>query len=165
VSDLLRATLERGDALESPLEAELQLLDLYVEVERARFGPRLSVAVDIPAGARTALVPTLVLQPLVENAVRHGVARVAGPAAIRLGAAVSDGRLEITVENTGAPDGAREGPDHGDGIGHANTRARLRELYGDAAGLTLQRHPDGGAVARLWVPHHTDSMRMIRGAG
>ena len=81
VSDLLRATLERGGSLESRLDAELYLLNLYLEVERARFGPRLTIEYDISAGLEAALVPTLILQPLVENAVRHGVVRETGPVA------------------------------------------------------------------------------------
>jgi hypothetical protein len=156
VADLLRATLERQQTLETPLDTELRLLDLYLDVERARFGPRLTVDFDVAPSARDGLVPTLVLQPLVENAVRHGVARVPGPGRIHVRAFEDDGRLAIEIRNTGTPDSGHARAANGDGIGHANTRARLAELYGDRAGLTLKVQPDGEALVRLWVPYHTE---------
>jgi sensor histidine kinase YesM len=164
VGDLLRETLEREETLETRLDTELRLLDLYLDVERARFGPRLTVDFDVAPEAGAALVPTLVLQPLVENAVRHGVARVPGPGRISVRAFEEAGRLTVEVRNTGTELGRGAEPANGDGIGHANTRARLAELYGARAGLTLQVLPDGDALVRLWVPYHTEPVLRELGA-
>jgi hypothetical protein len=146
LSELLQQTLARGDETRIPLERELALFESYVEIERVRFSDRLTVAVDVDPAARDAWIPPFLLQPLAENAVRHGIAKVDGPGALRLAVRRAGERLEIDLFNSGP---SLEG--EGRGVGLANTRARLRELYGDAAGLELADEP-GGVVARLRLP-------------
>ena len=129
LGDLLRASLDHGGQAEVSLADELDALGHYLAVERLRFEGRLSVAVDVGDGARRALVPSFLLQPLVENAVRHGVGGVARPVAVRVGAERSGDRLALSVEDDGAglPAGWRAG-DHG-GVGLRNTARRLAALY------------------------------------
>jgi two-component system, LytTR family, sensor kinase len=149
LADLLRATLDRGAGPETPLGEELALLEGYLEIERARFGSRLAARVDAPPSLADALVPSFLLQPLVENAVRHGVARHPGPGAVTVRAFADDGRLRLEVRDTG-PGFPAEGL--GEGVGLTNTRARLAQLYGDDARLELSNDPAGGAVARVEMP-------------
>ncbi len=165
LSELLRATLEQGGDTEVPLQKELELLGTYLEIERIRFGERLSVAVEADDAARAALLPPLILQPLVENAVRHGVAKQAGPGRILIAAVRERGQLVLTVTNTGPPpDGtpaaatAADGAaDAGGGVGLANARERLAELYGARATLTLEPLPGGGACAVIRLPVREDA--------
>jgi signal transduction histidine kinase len=156
LGDLLRATLDRGLGPETPLAQELALLETYLDIERARFGERLTVRVDVPPALGDALVPSLLLQPLVENAVRHGVARRPGPGAVEVTACARDGRLHVEVRDTGPglpPNGSLR-----EGVGLSNTRARLAQLHGAAAGLVLAPAPGGGAVARVWMPLREDGV-------
>ena len=148
---LLRLTLEREAGHEVSLGRELDLLDLYLDIERTRFADRLQVQVDVDPAAREALVPAFVLQPLVENAIRHGVARVAEPGCVRIAARVADRRLAIEIADTGP--GIAEGG-AGEGVGLRNTRARLAQLYGSAAALRLERGVAGGTIATLVLPAH-----------
>jgi sensor histidine kinase YesM len=147
---LLRLTLERQEGHEVPLGRELELLDLYLGIERVRFLDRLSVEVEVDPAARDALVPAFVLQPLVENAVRHGIARVPEPGRITIGARLVGPDLAIEITDTGP--GIATGPRPGEGLGLRNTRARLEQLYGSAAALRLERRPSGGTIATLSLP-------------
>lgn len=154
LGDLLRLTLDRDSGQELPLGEELALLERYLAIERVRFADRLTVDMDIAAAARDGLVPVLVLQPLVENALRHGIARRAGPGRVRILARREDERLILEVCDTGAGFGPNgDGPSR-EGVGLSNTRARLEELYGARAGLLLSDVPGGGVCARLWLPYH-----------
>ncbi len=147
IGDLLRATLG-ASAQEHALADELRLLELYLDVQRARFGERLQVDLDIAPGLDAAWVPFLVLQPLVENAIEHagGVCR-----RVDIRAMAAAGQLELHVrDHGGSVDGAPRG---GHGIGLGNTQARLRHLYDGAAGLALEKAKTGeGTLARLWLP-------------
>ena len=148
---LLRETLDRGDAAEMPVREELALLSLYLEIERTRFADRLTIDVECPESAADALVPTLVLQPIVENAIRHGIVRRPGPGSIHIAVTREGGETVLTVANTG---GEVEPPGNGTrGVGLANTRARLRELYGEEASLVLE---SGGGITRATIrlPFH-----------
>ena len=148
---LLRETLDRGDAAEMPVREELALLSLYLEIERTRFADRLTIDVECPESAADALVPTLVLQPIVENAIRHGIVRRPGPGSIRIAVTREGDETVLTIANTG---GAVEPPGNGArGVGLANTRARLRELYGEDASLALA---SGGGITRATIrlPFH-----------
>jgi two-component system, LytTR family, sensor kinase len=147
---LLRLTLEREDGHEVPLGRELELLDLYLGIERVRFLDRLSVEVDVDPAARDALVPAFVLQPLVENAVRHGIARVPEPGRITIGARLVGPELAIEITDTGP--GIASAPRAREGLGLRNTRARLQQLYGSAAALRLEPRPSGGTIATLSLP-------------
>jgi two-component system, LytTR family, sensor kinase len=154
LSELLRVSLDNTDVQEIPLERELGIVERYLELERARFGDRMRVHLRTQDGVMRALVPSLILQPLVENAVRHGVeARDAG-AEITVTARRLDGDLELTVRDNGpglpqtAPTPPREG------IGLSNTRSRLAHLYGPRHRLDLVPADGGGLEVRLRIPYH-----------
>ncbi len=155
LGDLLRTTLDRGMPPEVALSEEIHYLGRFVDIELVRFGDRLRVAWDIDADVRNALVPPLILQPLVENALRHGIARRPGPAQLRISARRVGLHLELAVRDSGeglVPDGRSPR----EGIGLSNTRARLAELYGsEAASLEIADVPGGGVRARLLLPFHT----------
>ncbi len=153
---LLRRVLDGDARPEVSLAEEQALLRDYVAIQEARFGTGLTVAWDVDADALDALVPALVLQPLAENAVEHGVSRLVGVGGrIRVGArrdrAGDAERLVLTVADNGP--GLNAAATGGAGVGLANTRARLHTLYGDAADLTLTDGPDGGTIATVWLPY------------
>jgi two-component system LytT family sensor kinase len=148
LSDLLRATLEAGDRPEVPLDEELELVDRYLAIQRIRFGDRLRVETSAGPECAALLVPHLCLQPLVENAIRHGLSSRARGGTITIGAAVDDRALVLTV----ADDGVGLGPPLVDGIGLANTRARLVSLYGPEGRLAVEPRPEGGTVATIRLP-------------
>ena len=147
LGDLMR-TLLLDDGQEVPLAQELDFVERYLELEQARFGPRLSTRIDADAAVLNALVPRLVLQPLVENALRHGIEPSPEPGRIEVRAARAGPMLQLTVRDTG--DGAGSGrPSHR--IGLANTRARLLQLYGDRQQLALS-HGGEGTLASVTIP-------------
>jgi signal transduction histidine kinase len=153
LSDLLRFTLERTDQQEVPLEQELAFLERYLEIMQIRFQGSLAVETDVDPSVRDALVPTLILQPLVENAVKHGVSKVDAAGRIGVSARREGDRLLLSVRDNGP------GLDGNDatqaGLGLRNTRARLEQLYGAAQSLTLRGIPGGGLVAEVTLPYHT----------
>ncbi|HEU4629423.1 MAG TPA: histidine kinase [Gemmatimonadaceae bacterium] len=153
LSDLLRQTLDGDGTHEVPLRDEIALLERYLAIERVRFADRLRVRIDVAAEVAEVRVPNLVLQPLVENAIRHGIARRAAAGAIDVVARREDGRLvlEVRDDGPGLGPGFSAGP-NGTGVGLANTRARLAQLYGAAGQLSIAARPDGGVVARVVVP-------------
>jgi LytS/YehU family sensor histidine kinase len=138
---LLRRTLHGGTAAELPLCRELELLEPYFEIQRIRFGDRLSIELEVGDGTESAMIPTLMLQPLVENAVEHGVSRTTSGARVLLRALRDGDRLRLEIADNGpGPAGG------GNGIGLANTRARLDGLYGPAGRLELAGSPEGTRV-------------------
>ncbi len=157
LAELLRQVLDEEAAQEVALGDELDLVGRYLDIERVRFGDRLHVLIEADAAARASAVPHLLLQPLVENAVRHGISRRADAGTIQVRADRRDGTLRVRVRDDG-PGLAAHGEAAGDGIGLRNTRARLRYLYGDAASLELLDHVDGGAEVTVVLP-----AREIRG--
>jgi LytS/YehU family sensor histidine kinase len=140
LSDLLRITLELGGQKEARLSRELDVVQSYLEIEKARLGDRLTVAYDIDATCLDCLVPVLILQPLVENAVKHGIARHTAPGRVEISARSTGEWLVLTVTNAG-PDLTESAPHAGAGIGHANTRARLLHHFGDDGRLDLEPEP------------------------
>jgi two-component system LytT family sensor kinase len=147
LGELLRRTLDGGNTAELPLSRELDLLAPYLEIQRIRFGDRLSIELDVPAAVAGALVPTLMLQPLVENAVEHGVKRTRDGALVRLTAEREGDRLRLQIADNGP------GPARGsDGVGLANTRARLAGLYGGAHRFELKGVETGGTVVTIELP-------------
>ena len=152
LGELLRATLDHDLAPEIALRDELALLERYLDIERVRFGERLTIDVACDAASLGALVPPLLLQPLVENAIRHGVARRPGPARVEIRATREGARLQLTVADSGAGFDAAAAVRR-EGIGLTNTRARLAELYGGDAALTLANAPEGGARVTLTLPY------------
>jgi len=154
LSELLRATLDTTEQ-EIPLRAEFEFLDRYLEIQRARFGERLQVEKRVDPALLNALVPTLILQPVVENAIRHGLEPRTGQGRLSLEATGEGGRLELVVRDNGAGLEGEAAPTRG--IGIANTRARLLELYGNKASLTLANVPAGGCEVRIVLPYHENS--------
>lgn len=151
LADLLRATLEHSGSQEIPLAAELDLLDRYVGIIRGRFADRLTVEYAVPPDVRDALVPQFLLQPLVENALEHGVARRPGPGRVEIRAHRAGAELYISVRDDGL--GLHGAPSTGHGVGLANMRNRLAELYGAGDRVTLTpASPNGGAVAAVTLP-------------
>lgn len=162
LGDLLRTTLDREMPLEVPLSEELDLLRQFVDIELVRFGDRLRVTWEIDADARPALVPPLILQPLVENALRHGVSRRTGAALLRISARRMGAQLELCVRDTGDGLVATAGRPPREGIGLSNTRARLAELYGaEAAHLELTDVAGGGVRARVLLPFHSSRAAQV----
>ena len=155
LSDLLRSVLEDVEAQEVPLRRELESLQLYLDIEQVRFQDRLRVEIDVEPAALDAAVPHLGLQPIVENAVRHGIGRRSAAGSIRISAARVGEGLEIRVQDDGP--GLPPGGVSSNGIGLSNTRARLQQLYGDDAKLTLENGPEGGAVATLVLPYRAET--------
>ena len=155
LGDLLRLSLEPSGAHEVPLDDELGFLDRYLSIERVRFEDRLTVVVEVDDDARDALVPTLLLQPLVENAVKHGVAPHEGPVRIDLRARREGDRLTIRVSDDGGPGDGRADAAASMGIGLANVASRLRVLYGAEATLAHGPAPAGGYAVRLSLPFRT----------
>jgi two-component system LytT family sensor kinase len=157
LADLLRETLRHPGSYEVTLTEELALLDRYLGVVRARFHDRLTVHSDIDPAVGDALVPHFLLQPLVENALEHGIAQRPGPGCVEIGARRDGDRLRITVVDDGpglTTDGTGAGT-NGTGVGLTNARARLHELYGADQALTLEPvSPAGGACATVSLPYH-----------
>ena len=146
LSAFLRMTLERPMAPEIPLSEELEFVERYLEIERIRFEQRLRVTVDVGPGAAEALVPALVLQPLVENAIHHGVARNAEGGSIAIRARREDGMLRLSVT-----DDVAAGAEVREGVGLSNTRARLQALYGGRQRFTYGPK-DGGFAVEIELP-------------
>ncbi len=148
LSELLRASLDTGATHEITLRQELALLGAYLEIMQMRFGDRLRVSLQIDESLLDVKVPTFFLQPLVENAMRHGLEPLRGAAELTVSAVRDGTQLVLRVQDNGVPGkplGAREG------IGLGNTRARLRQLYGDQAVLALERIGDR-TEARVQMP-------------
>jgi two-component system, LytTR family, sensor kinase len=148
LGDLLRALLQEG-AHEVAVREELALVDRYLGIEETRFGGRLSRRVDVAPEVLDALLPRLILQPLAENAIRHGCEKVPGPARVDIAIAQHGDRLRVTVRDSGAGVASSR-----EGIGLGNARERLRRLYGAEHRLALEAAEGGGAVAILEVPFH-----------
>jgi two-component system, LytTR family, sensor kinase len=145
----LRRSLEVSEAQEVSLEEELEALDAYLDVVRLRFGDRLAVTVDADPEVLGAAVPPLVLQPLVENALKHGLEPLERPGRLEV-LARREGRaglrLEVRDDGVGLPASVREG------IGVRNTRDRLRQLYGAEGSLELRTREGGGTLASVSLP-------------
>ncbi len=150
-SDLLRAVLADMDAQEVTLARELEYLRLYLSIEQVRFSDRLRVEIDAPAELLDAAVPHMALQPLVENAIRHGVGRRSTPGVIAIRASREGDSLKLAVQDDGPGFGAR-GESGGRGLGLSNTRARLKQLHGEAADVRIADANGGGAEVTLVLP-------------
>jgi two-component system LytT family sensor kinase len=151
LSDLLRYTLDESDEQEVPLHRELDVLGEYIDLMQIRFQDKLQVQIDVGDDARGAYVPNLLLQPIVENALKHGVAELTGVGQIRIAARRSADDLVITVSDNGP---GPSGPADGTGVGLRNTNARLAHLYGAAYRVTLVSADGKGAEARIVLPYH-----------
>ncbi len=150
LSDLLRAFLEDYDGQEISLRRELVLLELYLGIQRTRFKDRLTTQIYVAPDALDCAVPSLILQPIVENAIRHGIGERVGADCIEIEIRREGDSLCIDVRNRNST--LQEGPASGHGIGLSNTGLRLRELYGDIAQVRLEMIWPQGVVCRLRLP-------------
>jgi two-component system, LytTR family, sensor kinase len=155
LSDILRELLSGGDEALVSLSREVAFLEKYLDIERTRFPDRLEVRWQVDPAALEALVPSFVLQPLVENALRHGVAARAAPTLVEVRAAIEHDTLVLGVSND-APEPGEVGATGGRGVGLANMRERLLALYGPAAGVSLDRTGDR-VVSTVRIPRRGTS--------
>lgn len=157
LSELLRFSLNRAGEQEVTLERELDLLGRYIEIQQVRFPDRLRVELDVDPAVLSAMVPSMILQPLVENAIRHGIAPRAAGGRVDV-RAVRDGdtlRLQVTDDGLGArAPGSGRGRGQ-DGVGLGNTRARLQHLYGERQEMHAGPGISGGYVVSIVIPFHT----------
>jgi signal transduction histidine kinase len=155
LSELLRLSLDQTKPQEVPLSEEMDFLDRYLEIEQTRFAERLEVEKEIAPETRQALVPYLILQPLVENAIRHGIEPREDLGRVCISARRERGRLELRVRDNGDGLGTKSSASSHGGIGLSNTRARLQHLYGADCSLELTPANGGGLEARLEIPFRT----------
>ena len=157
LSDLLRHTLEYSSRHEVELREEINFIKLYLSIQEIRFSDRLRIELDIDPRTTKALVPNLILQPLTENALRHGIARSANSGLVGISSAVTDGHLRLTVydEGAGLPDDWQLKGSAG--IGLANTIARLQQLYDDDQQFDIRNRDGGGVEVVIVMPFKTSS--------
>ena len=148
LSDLLRYTLEESTEPEVPLDEELEMLGEYVELMQIRFQGKLDVTFEIEDATRRGLVPSFILQPILENAFKHGVSGMVGQGRIAVRAWRRDNDLVVVIADNGP------GPGPGEGIGLSNTSARLEAMYGERAQVRLARGATGGTEATIVLPYH-----------
>jgi two-component sensor histidine kinase len=151
LSDFLRRVLEDSNRQEVRLVEEIEYLEKYLDVQKIRFADRLQVKLQVPTDLLRSQVPSLILQPMVENAIKHGIAKRAQGGEIRVSAARCNGMLKLTVYNDG-PGLVADVQTGGSGIGISNTRTRLQSLYGESFELSLQNHGQHGVEAAVSVP-------------
>jgi two-component system, LytTR family, sensor kinase len=151
LSDFLRRVLEDSTRQQVPLSEEMEFAQKYLDIQKVRFVERLQLSVDIPKELLLAQVPTLILQPIVENAIKHGIAKRAQGGAIRIVALRSNGMLTLRVYNDG-PSLPVSWEKARSGIGISNMRTRLQSLYGDAFELSMRNHEPGGVEVSVSVP-------------
>ncbi len=154
LSDLLRHLLKQDQRQEISLAEEINLVKLYTRIMEARLEDRLHVSIEVADNAKRALVPQLILQPLVENAIRHGMDPVGFVANVSVNAHVKDGTLLLSVRDHGVGLTANNAGTAPEGIGLSNTRERLRRLYNGNTSLLLHNADGGGAVAEVQIPFH-----------
>ena len=157
LSDLLRSVLANTSSQQTDLRQELAMLDNYLEIERSRFGDRLHIEKQIDPDVLDAAVPMLVLQPIVENAIRHGIACQTELGIVTISAARNGELLLLEVADNGPGWSGEAAARNGRGIGLGNTRARLEKLYGSRQQLLLGASPTGGAAVRITLPFPTTS--------
>lgn len=163
LSDMLRVTLAAAGVQQVPLRQEMDFLQAYLDIEQVHFGPRLQVDLAIDPDTLEALVPSLILQPLAENAVRHGLAPLPAGGTLHVSAHVDDDMLELVVRDDGRGPAGRDANRHdavpGHGVGLANTRARLEALHRGRASLDVRGRAGGGTEVTLRLP-----LRLASGA-
>ena len=164
LGDLLRLSLRHADDQEIPLDEELAFLERYLALQQARFEERLRARVDAAPDARDALVPTFLLQPLVENAVRHGIAPRSSGGALHVEVSRQNGSLRLRVEDDGPGLPPGWTPEASAGVGLANTRERLRRLYGDGHRFSVSAAPDGGVRVEIEIPYRESASTNGHGA-
>jgi LytS/YehU family sensor histidine kinase len=154
LSDLLRLSLDQSKPQEVPLHEEFAFLDHYLEIEQTRFADRLEVQKQVEPGAENALVPFLILQPLVENAIRHGIEPSPDPGLLRIQAVRKNGELHLRVSDNGMGLSNWAKTSKGEGIGLSNTRSRLKHLYGAAFRMEVREATPRGVETIISIPFH-----------
>jgi two-component system LytT family sensor kinase len=151
LSSLLRMSLDTSRTHEVTLRQEMEFLDRYIEIQKARFSDRLSVSVDIEPAALDARIPNLILQPLVENAILHGIAPKSGPGHVCVNGHVAEGNLHLEVRDDG-PGLSHQGEGMKEGVGLSNTRERIAKIYGPRGRISLHSEPGRGVSVQLVFP-------------
>lgn len=155
LSALLRRAIDSADQQEVTLGEEKRFIELYLDIQKVRFAEQLQITVDMPDSTLGCIVPNLILQPLVENAVRHGIAALDGQGKVAIISRQKTDTLMITVSNDGPHLATGWRIDQSDGVGLANTRKRLEYLYGAGHRFDLTNNSTGGVVATLEIPFRT----------
>src|SRR5579864_4349450 len=151
LGDLLRISLETAATQVTTLSRELEFVNCYIEIEKVRFEERLKVTIDVAPETLDASVPHLLLQPLVDNAIKHGISRLVSGGEIRISAAQDDADLHLEVRDNG-PGFKEPNPSPSGGLGLRITRERLETIYGQDQSVELLSLPDGGVAARVCIP-------------
>jgi two-component system LytT family sensor kinase len=154
LGSLLHMSLEHAREQEMPLGRELDFIACYIDLQKVRFDNRVTLVTDVAPEMMTALVPSLILQPLVENAVRHGLASGSAAGTIEIRARREADTLRVTVKDDGPGLPAGWDPAHGFGVGLSNTRERLDRLYGADQRFDITGQPDEGVLVTLTIPFH-----------
>jgi two-component system, LytTR family, sensor kinase len=162
LGDFLRLTLENSGAQMIALRDELEFLRRYLEIEQVRFQDRLSVEMQIEAEVLDTPVPNLILQPIIENAIRHGIAQQLGNGTIRIAAARKDDTVQIEVQDNGPGMMSNENVKAGVGLG--NTIERLKQAYGGAQNFAIRTAPAGGTLVTLTIPFAADDRLLNEGS-
>ena len=158
LSEILRYSFDSTETREVPLSQELHFLDGYLDIQRFRFEDRLQVDIDVPAELQDAMVPTLILQPLVENAIKHGISQIEGQGIITIKAWKEEEQVHIRVSDNGPGANSENGQKHpSNGIGIRNTIERLETLYGTSQQFSIESPPSGGFIAYITLPFHTSN--------
>jgi signal transduction histidine kinase len=157
LGDLLRLSLDHADEQEIPLQQELAFVDRYLKLQKIRFDNRLDVIVDVEPPALSAFVPTFILQPLLENSIRHGIARRSTAGLIEIQAWQENGALHLSVRDDGPGLPSNWDPERGLGVGLRNTRERLRRLYGNDQHFEIAGIEGSGVRVDMTLPYHDGS--------
>jgi two-component system LytT family sensor kinase len=152
LSDFLRYTLDNDPMRRVTLRSELDALDLYLEIEKVRFGDRLIIEKDIDERAANGLVPSLILQPLIENAIKYAITPFEEGGTLRITARVQHGTLALQLSDTGPGLGNGNNGSKSSGVGLRNTRERLQQLYGDGQAFTLAPNEPSGLIVTINIP-------------
>jgi two-component system LytT family sensor kinase len=156
LSELLRTSLDEADEPEVPLQRELTFTERYLDVIQIRFQGQLRVDIHVDDNVRDALVPNLILQPLIENAIKHGISKLSSGGYIEVTARREGERVIISVRDNG-PEVSLDKSPSPHSLGLRNTRARLAALYGPIQSLTLKHADGGGLIAEVSLPYHTEN--------
>lgn len=160
LGDFLRLTLDNSGSQLVTLQTELEFVRCYLEIEQVRFQDRLTVSIGADAGTESAMVPNLILQPLVENAILHGISRRIGPGNLEISAEQNDGYLDIRIRDDGPGFSSDEDRTGRRGVGLSNVRERLRYLYGQDNLLILQNDTRGGMCATIRIPSFRNQLKL-----
>jgi LytS/YehU family sensor histidine kinase len=156
LSDFLRCTLDNDPMSRVTLGSELGAIDLYLEIEKVRFGDRLVVEKDVEEKALKALVPSLILQPMIENAIKYAISPSEDGGTIRISAKVQHNTLVLQLSDTGPGLGNADNGQKSSGVGLKNTRARLQQLYGENQAFTLAPNEPSGLTITINIPFEED---------